>query len=237
MSGGSGPIGYSSSHIEALAFIEAFAAQLKLPVVVNVNQGMNAGAHDGKSSLEVAFDAFSDSGRSRKGRVVVIVCHLPEVRLELLDVFEGIARQRPTRRLACENLCNSLVSKVASMWQTEILRLQCPLASSPSSSDPEASCRSRQPPRIHRRDVAGLALHPNPKVSAPILKGLVKSLAQHEKLVASEEYKKLTPREKLQALRDIKSEEHTEANAEHQARCAKTRDEIVARSRAPFTKK
>ena len=31
---------------------------------------MNAGAHDGKSSLEVAFDAFSDSGR-KQGRVVV----------------------------------------------------------------------------------------------------------------------------------------------------------------------
>jgi hypothetical protein len=51
ISGGSGPIGYSQSHIEALAFIDTFAAQLKLPVVVNVSQGMNAGGHDGKSSL------------------------------------------------------------------------------------------------------------------------------------------------------------------------------------------
>lgn len=70
VSGGSGPIGYSQSHVEALAFIDAFAAKLKLPVVVNVSQGMNAGAHDGKSTLEVAFDEFSDSGR-RQGRVVV----------------------------------------------------------------------------------------------------------------------------------------------------------------------
>ena len=70
VSGGSGPIGYSQCHIEALAFIDAFAAQLKLPVVVNVSQGMNAGAHDGKSSLEVAFDAFSGAG-TRRGRVVV----------------------------------------------------------------------------------------------------------------------------------------------------------------------
>lgn len=70
ISAASGPIGYSQSHIEALGFIEAFAAALKLPVVVNLSQGMNAGAHDGKSSLEVAFDAFSDSGR-RPGRVVV----------------------------------------------------------------------------------------------------------------------------------------------------------------------
>lgn len=70
VSGGSGPIGYSQSHVEALAFIDAFASQLALPVVVNVSQGMNAGAHDGKSALEVAFDAFSESGR-RPGRVVV----------------------------------------------------------------------------------------------------------------------------------------------------------------------
>jgi subtilisin family serine protease len=70
VSGGSGPIGYSQSHVEALAFIDAFAEKLKLPVVVNLSQGMNAGAHDGKSSLEVAFDAFSESGR-RPGRVVV----------------------------------------------------------------------------------------------------------------------------------------------------------------------
>lgn len=70
VSGGSGPIGYSQSHIEALAFIDTFAAERKLPVVVNLSQGMNAGAHDGKSPLEVAFDAFSNSG-TRPGRVVV----------------------------------------------------------------------------------------------------------------------------------------------------------------------
>lgn len=70
VSGGSGPIGYSQSHIEALAFIDGIAAELNMPVVVNLSQGMNAGAHDGKSSLEVAFDAFSESGR-RQGRVVV----------------------------------------------------------------------------------------------------------------------------------------------------------------------
>jgi endonuclease G len=70
VSGGSGPTGYSQSHIEALAFIDAFATARTLPVVVNLSQGMNAGAHDGKSSLEVAFDTFSESGRKR-GRVVV----------------------------------------------------------------------------------------------------------------------------------------------------------------------
>jgi endonuclease G len=65
-----GPIGYSSCHIEALAFIDAFATKLGLPVVVNVSQGMNAGAHDGKSALEVAFNSFSESGR-KAGRVIV----------------------------------------------------------------------------------------------------------------------------------------------------------------------
>jgi endonuclease G len=70
VSAASGPIGYSRSHLEALVFINAMATQLGLPVVVNVSQGMNAGAHDGKSALEAAFDGFSESGR-KPGRVVV----------------------------------------------------------------------------------------------------------------------------------------------------------------------
>ncbi|HVG23159.1 MAG TPA: S8 family serine peptidase [Thermoanaerobaculia bacterium] len=70
ISAAGGSIGYSQTHIDALGFIDAFATALALPVVVNVSQGMNAGAHDGKSALEVAFDAFSESGR-KAGRVVV----------------------------------------------------------------------------------------------------------------------------------------------------------------------
>jgi endonuclease G len=65
-----GPTGYSSAHIQALAFIDAFATQMNSPVVVNVSAGMNAGAHDGKSALEVAFDGFSEGGR-KAGRVIV----------------------------------------------------------------------------------------------------------------------------------------------------------------------
>lgn len=65
-----GPTGYSGSHIDALAFIDHIATGLGRPVVVNLSQGMNAGAHDGKSALEVAFDAFAESGR-KPGRVVV----------------------------------------------------------------------------------------------------------------------------------------------------------------------
>ena len=63
-------IGYSASHVQALAFIESIASDTDLPVVVNVSQGMNAGAHDGKSALEVAFDEFSKGGR-RPGRIIV----------------------------------------------------------------------------------------------------------------------------------------------------------------------
>jgi endonuclease G len=70
ISGGSGSIGYSASHIDALAFIDKFASSVGMPVVVNVSQGMNAGAHDGKSALEAAFDEFSSSGR-KQGRIVV----------------------------------------------------------------------------------------------------------------------------------------------------------------------
>jgi subtilisin family serine protease/tetratricopeptide (TPR) repeat protein len=67
---GQSPIGYSKSHVDALNFIDKIATQLNLPVVVNVSQGMNAGAHDGRSMLEVAFDAFSEGGR-KAGRVIV----------------------------------------------------------------------------------------------------------------------------------------------------------------------
>lgn len=70
VSAAQGPIGYSSSHLAALAFIDAEARRRDLPVVVNVSQGMNAGAHDGRSALEAGFDGFSGSGRT-PGRVVV----------------------------------------------------------------------------------------------------------------------------------------------------------------------
>jgi len=63
-------LGYSSSHAAALKFIEHMAEALKRPVVVNVSLGMNAGAHDGTSLLEEAFDSFSEGGR-RPGRAVV----------------------------------------------------------------------------------------------------------------------------------------------------------------------
>jgi endonuclease G len=63
-------IGYSLTHVAALDFIDRVAARLDRPVVVNVSQGMNGGAHDGTSALEVAFNEFSKGGR-RPGRVVV----------------------------------------------------------------------------------------------------------------------------------------------------------------------
>jgi subtilisin family serine protease len=63
-------IGYSKSHVDALSFIELEADRLTLPVVVNVSAGMNAGAHDGTSALEAAFDMFTKGGRL-PGRAVV----------------------------------------------------------------------------------------------------------------------------------------------------------------------
>ncbi len=65
-----GEIGYSNAHLDALTFIDMIATDLKKPVVVNVSKGMNAGSHDGKSSLEAGFDEFTKSG-TRPGRVVV----------------------------------------------------------------------------------------------------------------------------------------------------------------------
>lgn len=63
-------LGYSNSHIDALKFIQDFAHSQKMPVVVNVSLGMNAGAHDGTSALETAFDEFSKGGRE-PGYVIV----------------------------------------------------------------------------------------------------------------------------------------------------------------------
>jgi Subtilase family len=63
-------IGYSNSHVDALSYIASEADRLKMPVVVNVSQGMNAGAHDGTSNLEAAFDNFSGGGRF-PGKVIV----------------------------------------------------------------------------------------------------------------------------------------------------------------------
>jgi endonuclease G len=63
-------LGYSKSHGEALKFIRTTAMAARKPVVVNVSQGMNAGAHDGTSALELAFDSFSGNGKDA-GYVVV----------------------------------------------------------------------------------------------------------------------------------------------------------------------
>lgn len=63
-------VGYSNSHVDALSYVADEADRLAMPVVVNVSQGMNAGAHDGTSNLEAAFDNFSGGGRL-PGRAIV----------------------------------------------------------------------------------------------------------------------------------------------------------------------
>lgn len=72
---GAGPddpqsLGYSKTHVDALAFIRGVSSQDGAPVAVNVSLGQNAGAHDGTSLLELAFDAFSAGGRD-PGFVIV----------------------------------------------------------------------------------------------------------------------------------------------------------------------
>jgi endonuclease G len=69
-------IGYSLSHFDALHFLKTVAAggnALLLegrPIAVNVSLGMNAGAHDGSSTLEASFDSISNEGRD-PGFVIV----------------------------------------------------------------------------------------------------------------------------------------------------------------------
>jgi endonuclease G len=70
ITGNGDAIGYSTAHVDALQYIARKANELQLPVVVNLSQGMNAGAHDGRSLLEAAFDSFSHGGRD-PGRVIV----------------------------------------------------------------------------------------------------------------------------------------------------------------------
>jgi len=63
-------IGYSRSHVDALAYFKRLSTIFRTPLVVNVSLGMNAGAHDGTSLLEAAFDEFSSGGRE-PGLVVI----------------------------------------------------------------------------------------------------------------------------------------------------------------------
>ena len=62
-------IGYSSSHVEALAFLKRVAeggtavSHAARPMAINVSLGMNAGAHDGLTTLEAAFDGVTGQGR------------------------------------------------------------------------------------------------------------------------------------------------------------------------------
>jgi endonuclease G len=62
-------LGYSVSHVDALAFLKRAAAggtpvlDDARPIAINVSLGMNAGAHDGSTLLETAFDAITGGGR------------------------------------------------------------------------------------------------------------------------------------------------------------------------------
>ncbi|MBD6617518.1 S8 family serine peptidase, partial [Komarekiella sp. 'clone 1'] len=51
-------IGEPMAHGAALQYIKYVAAQEKLPVVVNISQGINAAAHDGKSIFECLYESF-----------------------------------------------------------------------------------------------------------------------------------------------------------------------------------
>ncbi|MDQ3705460.1 MAG: S8 family serine peptidase [Chloroflexota bacterium] len=63
-------LGYSVSHLTALEYIQRFANNAGLPVVINISQGMNAGAHDGKTNMERGVDEIMGNGLT-PGIVVV----------------------------------------------------------------------------------------------------------------------------------------------------------------------
>jgi endonuclease G len=69
-------VGYSAGHMAALDFLawahkggNVVSAQA-LPMAINVSMGMNAGAHDGQSGLETAFDVITKKG-TLPGLVVI----------------------------------------------------------------------------------------------------------------------------------------------------------------------
>jgi subtilisin family serine protease len=63
-------IGYSVGHINALSLIDRRATDLGLPVVVNISNGMNAGAHNGTADVELKCTAFTETSQ-KAGRIVV----------------------------------------------------------------------------------------------------------------------------------------------------------------------
>ena len=69
-------LGYSASHVDALAFLKTVSMggtevmDTPHPMAINVSLGMNAGAHDGKTTLEAAFDGITGGGRD-PGLVIV----------------------------------------------------------------------------------------------------------------------------------------------------------------------
>ena len=63
-------IGYSGGHINALMLIDRRATDLGLPVVVNISNGMNAGAHNGTTTVEQKCTDFTGRG-SKPGRIIV----------------------------------------------------------------------------------------------------------------------------------------------------------------------
>ncbi|MBF9036131.1 S8 family serine peptidase [Rhodobacterales bacterium HKCCE2091] len=69
-------IGYSASHVDALDFLRKVArGKTRVltgarPMAINVSLGMNAGAHDGQTTLEAAFDGVTGNGRD-PGLVIV----------------------------------------------------------------------------------------------------------------------------------------------------------------------
>lgn len=63
-------VGYNIGHIHAIELIERVAVELERPVVINISNGMNTGAHNGTSPVERRCERFTDSGDA-PGRVIV----------------------------------------------------------------------------------------------------------------------------------------------------------------------
>ena len=63
-------VGYFAGHINALELIDRRAMDLGLPVVVNISNGINCGAHNGTAPLELKCTEFTETSQ-KPDRVVV----------------------------------------------------------------------------------------------------------------------------------------------------------------------
>lgn len=100
-------VGNSAGHIQALTLFDQVATERGLPIVVNISNGMNSGAHDGSSIVEKACDSFCGHG-DKAGRAIIKSAGNEgnEHRHSLFKVSQGLTK--PLRWMSMPNKDSSV---------------------------------------------------------------------------------------------------------------------------------